>query len=121
MDVELSEEIGKYINQSLIRIIISNQRKTDREGITKIKIRPVMVDGVLMYQGTEYVNTQVYHHNYLENQVIIYIINMLNNSFKQCEILSRDMVVNIMVSKKGKPTIKRRKTDILEICPNING
>lgn len=35
---------------------------------------------------------------------------MITNSFRQCEIVTNDIVINILVSKKGKITINRKKS-----------
>ena len=116
---ELIAELKNVINESLLRIVISNPRIKD--GITKIKIRPVMLNGVLSYQSTEYIGTQVFHKNYDEDEIARYVEKMIVNSFKQCEILTRNVTETILVSKKGKITINRKKSDVnsVKIPENI--
>ena len=116
---ELIAELKNVINESLLRIVISNPRIKD--GITKIKIRPVMLNGVLSYQSTEYIGTQVFHKNYDDDEIARYVEKMIVNSFKQCEILTRNVTETILVSKKGKITLNRKKSDVnsVKIPENI--
>lgn len=116
---ELIAELKNVINESLLRIVISNPRIKD--GITKIKIRPVMLNGVLSYQSTEYIGTQVFHKNYDDDEIARYVEKMIVNSFKQCEILTRNVTETILVSKKGKITLNRKKSGVnsVKIPENI--
>lgn len=104
---QLQNELCKYIDENLIRIIVSNPK--DKNGISKIKVRGVMLNADLMFQATEYIGTQVFHKNYTAAEAAAYLEKMILNSFKQCEIITNDIVVNILVSKKGKVTINRKK------------
>ena len=104
---QLQNELCKYIDKNLIRIIVSNPK--DKNGISKIKVRGVMLNADLMFQVTEYIGTQVFHKNYTVAEAAAYLEKMILNSFKQCEIITNDIVVNILVSKKGKVTINRKK------------
>lgn len=108
METILRDELIKYMDRNLIRVIVSNPR--DKDGISKIKVRAVLINSELMFQATEYVGNQVLHHNYTSTEIAAYLDNMITNSFKQCEIVTNDIVVNILVSKKGKITINRKKS-----------
>lgn len=108
METILRDELIKYMDRNLIRVIVSNPR--DKDGISKIKVRAVLINSELMFQATEYVGNQVLHHNYTSTEIASYLDNMITNSFKQCEIVTNDIVVNILVSKKGKITINRKKS-----------
>ena len=48
---ELEKFLDLYINEDLIRIIISGPRK--KEGPSKIQIRPLLLKGRVMYQVTK--------------------------------------------------------------------
>jgi SAM-dependent methyltransferase len=112
----LKEHLKDVINGNFLRAIISNPKSKD--GISKIKIRPVMLNGDIMYQATEYVGTQVFHHNYSASEIVEYMFKMISNSFKQCEILTNDIRSNILVSKKGKVTINKKKSSAALILPS---
>lgn len=113
----LLREVKESIEAKLLRVIISNPKQ--KGGITKIKIRPVMMSSELMYQVTEYIGTQVFHKNMDKNQVISYICDRAEHSFKQCEIITNDYVLNVLVSKKGKITINRKMSKAVMIKPEM--
>lgn len=108
MEEQLNMEVGNCLEHNMLRTIISNPRNKD--GINKIKIRPVMINSGLMYQSTEYVGTQVFHQNHDKAGILAYIVKMLANSFKQCEIITDEYVLNIMISKKGKCTFSKKNS-----------
>ena len=114
-DEQVKTELNTLINETLLRIIISNPRVKSEDGIAKIKIRPVLIAGDVRYQVTEYVGTQVLHKNYECKEVVAYVFNMLQHSFKQCEILTPDVTTNILVSKKGKMTISKKRNKMQSI------
>ena len=122
----LDNHISDSIKNNLLRCIISNPRQKSgmqsnehvaEMGISKIKIRPVMINSELMYQATEQAGTKVLHSNYTEREIIIYICNMISNSFKQCEIITSNYILNILVSKKGKLTINKKTAGLSKIIP----
>ena len=51
MEDTLQNELIKYMNADLIRLIVSNPK--DKDGITKIKVRAVMINSELLFQVTE--------------------------------------------------------------------
>lgn len=106
MEDILKNQLKESVTENFLRAVISNPR--EKNGIFKIKVRPVMTK-FIMYQATEYVGTQVFHHNYTHNEIIEYMYNMIINSFKQCEIMTNGVNINILVSKKGKITINKKK------------
>lgn len=115
LEENLKQEIIKCVNSGLMRVIISNPRQKD--GITKIKIRPVIINKEQLYQVTEYVGTQVFHKNLSEKETAFYICDQIKCSFKQCEITTTEYVSVILVSKKGRITISHRQSGAVQIKP----
>lgn len=111
----LKQEISNCIDENMLRAVISNPRLKD--GISKIKVRQVMIHSELMYQATEYVGTQVLHSNYDGQEIAAYMCRMILNSFKQCEIITNNHTLHILVSKKGKVTINRKVSSAEKIIP----
>lgn len=114
-NMNLFTELNNCFENNVLRVIISNPRI--KEGIVKIKVRPVMINGELMYQATEYVGTQVFHSNYDVKAITAYIDKMITNTFKQCEIVTNNFNLNILVSKKGKITISKKNNSVSKIVP----
>ena len=59
--MNIHECLEKYMNEFLSSFIMSGPKS---EGVTKIKVRPVMIKDELLFQATEYVGTKVLHKNY---------------------------------------------------------
>lgn len=96
------------VNDGLYRITISNPRKKDKA--FKVKIRPVMVKGTILYQETVYEGSKVFHENRTDENMAGRIEELLAQDFRQCEIEHRSCRATVLVSKKGKITVNRKKT-----------
>lgn len=108
MSEELRQLLQETINRNLYQIIISNSR--DKEKAFKVKIRPIMLKDEILYQETIYQGTKVFHENYRDSEMIQRVEKYLENDFKQCEIEHTIKKAVILVSKKGKMTIKTKQT-----------
>lgn len=97
----------EYIGKDLYQIIISNPNKGSE--ISKVKIRPVMLKETLYFQATEYRGAQVFHENYNKQQLADKIESYLQDNFKQMELTCTTMQATVLVSKKGKVTIKKKQ------------
>ena len=105
--MEIRNLCEEYIGKNLYQIIISNPQKTS--DISKVKIRPGIVKEELVYQVTEYKGAQVFHDNYEKVALIEKIEKYLKETFKQMELMSTVMQATVLISKKGKVTIKKKK------------
>ena len=99
------KEILEYcLNKNLAKIILSNPRQKD--GIRKVEIRPVLLKGNLLFQASAYTQKQVQHYNLTEKEVYEKTAGWMEN-MKQLEALHPDGRVHVLISKKGKMTVKR--------------
>lgn len=103
----LKELLSQSLNRELIQIILSNSR--DKEFAAKAKIRPVLVKGELLFQETLYRGTQVFHENYDVSAMTERVEKLLSATFRQGEIQGNAFCATILISKKGKITIKTKK------------
>lgn len=101
---ELRKLLDSIINKNLTQIILSNTK--DAEQGTKVKIRPILIKDELYFQETLYRGTQVFHENFKKEETISRIENYLQNLFKQGEFKADSMDATVLVSKKGKLTVK---------------
>ncbi len=104
---ELKILLWNTINDGLKQVILSNSQ--DKEYASKVKIRPVMIKDTLYFQETIYRGTQVFHENFGKEEIIERIVSLVQNKMKQCEIWGDSTSATILVSKRGKMTIKNRK------------
>lgn len=108
------EEFFRLLEDSfsgeLYQVILSNSKV--KETIQKIKIRPVMVKEELLFQETSYVGTKVFHENYTKQAIMERTAKNTENLFRQVEIETRSFRAVVLISKKGKITIKKQKNKI---------
>lgn len=103
---ELQELLYKYLNQSLVQIIISNPR--NREVAGKIHLRPVLVKEELVFQASEYKEKKVYHKNLVREDAIQQVLCWMEE-YRQLEVVSQLGQATVLISKKGKITVKEKK------------
>lgn len=104
---ELEQVIFRLLSDKLYQIIISSPRS--REGAFKIKIRPILIKGQLMFQETDYLGAQVFHTNREKEDMYRQILIYMKQDFKQLSGESISERVTILISKKGKCTVKTVK------------
>ena len=110
METNICNVLSEILNIDFIDGIISNS--TNKEELSKIKIRPVLLKEQLFFQITKYCGKQVFHSN-LEKDALKAAFEewFYGNGvkLKQAELHTRTEDIQILVSKKGKTTIKRKK------------
>lgn len=108
MDQEESRELGQaldmFLDEALERILFSNP--VDRERIARSRLRPLLIKGSLVFQAEEQVGRQAFHRNMSKEETVSYITELLDGSFRQAEIVSGRGTGLILVSRKGKVTVK---------------
>ncbi|MFV0364505.1 MAG: class I SAM-dependent methyltransferase [Suipraeoptans sp.] len=101
---ELNKIIRDSINDDLIYIYISGPR--DKQGISKIKIRPILIKHQVKFQVETFKDNQAFHNNYNEEEAIEYIMQCILR-YRQVNIAAASYECLILISKKGKVTIKK--------------
>lgn len=104
------EAIQKLLNDVLnidfVQAILSNPRKKD--GVLKVKVRPIEMRGKRLYQLESFTKTQAFHENLSEEQTAEKMAFYMEE-FRQMQILTVQMEYTVLVSKKGKVTIQKHK------------
>ena len=105
---ELGRLLQNMIDEKLVQAVLSNSRNSAWGD--KLKLRPVLLKDKLMFQSTRYTGTQVFHQNHSAEEACGLIGELMQSQFRQCEITARDRSATVLVSKKGKTTVKVRQT-----------
>ena len=103
---EIEKLLKETLNEQFLQAVISNPRI--KEGILKIKVRPVEIKGLRMIQCESYTKTQVFH----ENLTLMEAVQRMDHAmgeFRQMQLSSGENDYTILISKKGKVTIQKRK------------
>ncbi len=103
----LTEAIGEYLDEFLVRIIISNP--VEKQGMSKVKIRPLKQKDLLLFQAEELIGNQAFHKNLSKEECADYAADLLDGTFRQLELESSKGQVRILISKKGIPDIKSKR------------
>lgn len=106
---ELRNRLADFLSERLYQIIISNPRR--KEEAFKVKVRPIMMKGSICFQETISRGTQVFHENYEKDGMLDRLVRYMEEDFRQLEAQSMDGKLNVLVSKKGRMTIKQQKAD----------
>ena len=99
----IDEYLDEQINEQLCQAVLSGSKG---EGPSKAKIRPVEIKGQVIYQVSETVGTKVLHRNYHREELIQYLKEGLQHHFSQLQSSGMTLDGTVLVSKKGKVTIK---------------
>lgn len=102
----LKNFLNEQLNEQLILAVLSGQRST--EGPSKVKIRPVEIKGRLFYQASMTEGAKVLHVNYHQGELLSYVEEALLNGFSQLQIQGQHADGSVLVSKKGRMTIKTK-------------
>lgn len=102
----LNDFFDKTINEKLIQAVLSGQR--DKEGAGKVKIRPVELKGGVWYQASAFTGTKVLHTNYTREGICEYLEKALEGGFSQLQVQGQETDGTILVSRKGKMTVKTK-------------
>lgn len=95
----------EILDGDFIDMVISGQKGGDT---AKIKVRPVLVKGQLMFQVTRYVNNQAFHENIIAETLAAQLAEEVFHHFKQVQIRTKIRAVSVLISKKGLVTIKNK-------------
>ena len=116
---ELQKIFETVLNKDFIRAVISNPR--EKGGIVKVKIRPLELKGQLAFQFESFTAKQAFHKN-LDRDAAVQELSGCAGEFRQMQIETADAEYTVLISKKGKATIKwkqrREKAQAADLSHN---
>lgn len=117
---QVKELLDEALTEKLEQMILSIPNRPE-EG-SKVKIRPVLIKQVLMFQETRYQNNKVYHTNYNAEEMREHALTYMQDNYRQLEALTKEFSATVLISKKGKVTVKKKgrsvKTDTTDFSHN---
>ena len=96
------------IDEQLIDLTISGQKKKAADKPVKVKIRPILLKEKLEYQVSEYIGTKVFHKNFDKEALKQKIMEYLKEDFKQAQFTMTDATAQIL-SGKSSMTVRYKK------------
>ena len=110
MDPKLVELFKEILTIDLVQIVLSNS--SQKEVCQKIKIRPILIKEQLYYQSSETRTPKVFHENLTKDEVLLKLPGWIEGELRFGQILieTKSQTVTVLISKKGKVTVKRKWT-----------
>ncbi|MEY8336951.1 SAM-dependent methyltransferase [Lachnospiraceae bacterium 62-35] len=105
--------LEEFLDSSLYDVILSNPFQ--KEGISKVKIRPILLKGSLVFQAEEFKEKQVFHKNFSKGEAEEYIISAMDRIFRQMELRAASGEVRLLTGKKGTSTLKIKRASPVKI------
>lgn len=110
----LQNFLKEQFDDGVMLAVLSGQRKKEPDVPSRVRIRPVEIRGERVFQATATVGTKAIHKNYTLEEVLSYVEASLTDGFSQLQIQGQMKDGIVLVSKKGKQTIKTRPHEALE-------
>lgn len=104
---ELHSVLTDFLNERLIQATASGQ--IEKNDFLKARLRPVLAKGVLHFQAEEFVGKQAFHKNLTVEKAAAYLEELMEKNFRQLQLEAQDKSGAVLVSKKGKVTVKVKK------------
>ena len=114
---KLINAVRGFLDENLVRMIISNP--VSKEGVSRVKIRPILLRNRPGFQAEEQVGTQAFHKNMDREECAVYVVGLLSGVLRQLEAESSLGQMRVLISKKGEVSIrvKRRTAKMAAISP----
>ncbi|NBH73154.1 SAM-dependent methyltransferase [Clostridiaceae bacterium] len=103
----LESMLDFFLDEHLQQLVFSNP--AGKDGLSKVKVRPVMLKGELKFQAEELSGKQAFHHNLSGEEAKEYAKGLLTGKFRQAEASSQLGSATVLVAKKGSMTVKVKR------------
>ena len=103
---QIQELLDKTIDKDFHSAVISNP--VEKDGVTKVKVRPVLKKGELLFQCESFRNNQAFHKNLTAKECKKELYQYMQQ-MKQMQLETKNLSATVLVSKKGKVTVKTKK------------
>ncbi|MCI8659412.1 MAG: SAM-dependent methyltransferase [Lachnospiraceae bacterium] len=103
----LESMLDFFVNEHLQQMIFSNP--AGKDGLSKVRVRPVVLKKELRFQAEEQKGNQAFHRNLQKEELGEYVKRLLRESFRQMELYSPLGSGTVLVGKKGTMTVKIKK------------
>lgn len=117
---ELRVLFNELVNEKLSKLILSNPTETEKG--SKVTVRPLLLKGELCFQEALYRQNKVFHYNAAAEEIIERLLAYMKDNFRQAEVMSGEYQAVVLISKKGRVTIKKKrlKKENEELSREIN-
>ena len=115
---ELKKILDTLLTEKLIQMVLSG-RKSENSWL-KIKIRPMIRRGDMIFQAAAWDGKKEFHMNYGKEEMCSNITAWMSRDFRQLQADTTEMSASVLISKKGKVTIKTKKCGEQRLAPALS-
>ena len=106
---KLRELLTECADEDLDHIVISRPRDK-KNTVSKLRIRPVIIKGNLIFQETSYDGPKVLHKNLDKVSLIDRVMTLMERDYVQVELIGSNVSAAGLVNRKGELSLKVKKT-----------
>lgn len=106
---EFRELLEQILNENLLQLVFSGVKNP--QAAVKIKVRPMMVKQALVFQAAFWDGKKEKHINYEKQELVEAAALWMQQDYKQMQADTTELSASVLVSKKGKVTVKKRKLE----------
>ncbi|MEG2017441.1 MAG: SAM-dependent methyltransferase [Clostridium sp.] len=107
---ELFKAIEDIANSNIIKLVISNKMNKEIK-YNKVNIQLKAQGDKEFYQIEKYTDKQVFHENISLEELQEKLMELVEGNYKQLTAWSKDSVLELKISKKGKIHLSKKKSD----------
>lgn len=106
---EIKRLLQESLDRDLYQVIISAPRSgRETKAASKKKVRPVLLKGQLFFQIESFTDRQVFHENLTADRAAELLTADMAENYRQMQIDTGRYSAAVLVSKKGKVTVKKK-------------
>ena len=110
---EIRELFERFVMEQPLSAVLSGQQ--EKNDFLKVKVRPILSGGKVLIQAEEFRGKQAFHKNLELKEASSYLTNLMEHSFKQAQVETEGWTGQMLVSKKGKASVKvKKKTETVQ-------
>lgn len=107
---ELYKAIEDIASSNIIKLVISNKMNKEIK-YNKVNIQLKVQGNKEFYQIEKYTDKQVFHENISLGELKEKLMELVEGNYKQLTAWSKDAVLDLKISKKGKIHLSKKKSD----------
>lgn len=104
---EIRDFFESFLKEQPVSAVLSGQ--VEKNDFIKVKVRPVLSSGNVRIQIEEFRGKQAFHKNMNTNEAAEYLSGLMGTTFKQVQAETASWTGQVLVSKKGKVSVKVKR------------
>ena len=109
---ELYKAIEEIVNSNIVKLVISNKMSKDLKfNKISIQLKASDIGKKEFYQIEKFTDKQVFHENISKEDLAEKLKELIEGNYKQLNAWSKEHILDLKISKKGKVHLSKKKSD----------